>query len=311
MSFVKNKWKIAIVLSVFVAFVSCIRPSEKTDKKLPNLVFVFADQWRAQALGYAGNKQVKTPNLDRLADESLTFTTAISTCPVCSPYRASLLTGQYPLTHGIFYNDKPLKDEIKTIAEVYKDHGYKTGYIGKWHLNGHPEGEDRRVYRELPVPKSRRQGFDYWKVLECTHDYNNSLYQDEDNVRHTWNGYDAEVLTDFAIAYINRNKENPFILFLSWGPPHAPYPTAPEKYREMYADYQSINLRPNVPDTLKEKAQKAIAGYYAHCTALDEYISRIQKAIEEAGIEENTLFVFTSDHGDMLYSHAQVKKQKP
>ena len=132
---------------------------------------------------------------------------------MCSPTRASILTGQYPLTHGVFHNDKPLRNEVETIAEVYKEHGYITGYIGKWHLNGHPEGENTWEHRKLPVPKNRRQGFDYWKVLECTHDYNSSFYYDENNKKHFWEGYDAEVQTDSAITFIHRNKNNPFLLF--------------------------------------------------------------------------------------------------
>ncbi|MHC4497437.1 MAG: sulfatase-like hydrolase/transferase, partial [Planctomycetota bacterium] len=103
----------------------------------PNLVFIFADQWRAQATGYAGNTDVKTPHLDKLAKESINFTNAVSGCPVCSPYRASLLTGQYWLTHGIFYNDKSLDPDATTIGKVYSRAGYETGYIGKWHIDGH------------------------------------------------------------------------------------------------------------------------------------------------------------------------------
>ena len=292
---------------------SCSAGSGKMGKRAdkPNLVFVFADQWRAEAAGFAGNAQVKTPNLDRLAAESVNFSTAISTCPVSSPARASILTGQYPLTHGIFFNDKPLADNATSIAEVYREHGYRTAYIGKWHLKGHPKGEDRNKHRMMPVTEENRQGFEYWKVLECTHDYNNSIYYDEENVKHSWQGYDAEIQTDSAISYIERNKGKPFMLFLSWGPPHDPYLTAPEKYRNIYADRKNIKVRPNVPDSLAEAATKQIAGYYAHIAALDEYIGRLQVAVKEAGIERNTIFVFTSDHGDMLWSHALTYKQKP
>ena len=102
---------------------------------------VFADQWRAQDVGYNGNSQIKTPAIDQFAKESVVFTNAVSGCPVCCPYRASLLTGQYPLTHGVFYNDKALNPDATTIGKVYKQAGYETGYIGKWHLNGHEPGE--------------------------------------------------------------------------------------------------------------------------------------------------------------------------
>jgi len=119
------------------------RPANETLEK-PNVIVILTDQWRAQDLGYSGNQQVQTPNLDELARESMVFTNAISNCPVCSPARASLLTGQYPLKHGIFYNDKPLSSEAISIAEVYKENGYQTAYIGKWHVNGHQIGETTR-----------------------------------------------------------------------------------------------------------------------------------------------------------------------
>ena len=101
------------------------------------------------------------------------------------------------------------------------------------------------------------------------------------------------------------------MMFLSWGPPHDPFQTAPERFRNLYSDWKSIKLRPNVPDSLADKAAKQISGYYAHIAALDECLGKLLKTIKETGIEENTIFVFTSDHGDMLQSHAQSNKQKP
>jgi arylsulfatase A-like enzyme len=278
----------------------------------PNVIFVFADQWRAQDVGYNGNSQVKTPTIDEFAKESVVFSNAVSGCPVCCPYRASLLTGQYPLTHGVFYNDKALNPDATTIAKVYKQAGYETGYIGKWHLNGHEPGEKTFEARLKFIPKERRQGFDFWQVLECTHDYNNSFYYEDSPERLKWPEYDAIAQTKSAIGYIRdkSKSEKPFLLMLSWGPPHAPYETAPEKYRQMF-NPDSIKLRPNVPDELREKARKDIAGYYAHIAALDDCMKDLLAAVEESGIDENTIFVFTSDHGDMLYSHGEIKKQKP
>ena len=293
---------------VFLLFSGC---KQETIQK-PNVIFVFADQWRAQDLGYNGNTIVKTPNIDKLAEESVVFTNAVSGYPVCCPYRASLLTGQYPLTHGVFYNDKPLNPEANSIAKVYKQAGYETGYIGKWHLNGHEPGEKTFDARLKFIPKERRQGFDFWQVLECTHDYNNSFYYEDSPERLKWQEYDAIAQTKSAMAYISEKSKSdkPFLLMLSWGPPHAPYQTAPEKYRQMYSP-SDIEIRPNVPDKLREKARKDIAGYYAHITALDDCMKEILESVEKSGIEENTIFVFTSDHGDMLYSHGNVKKQQP
>ncbi len=269
----------------------------------PNLVFVFADQWRAEAAGYAGNKDVRTPNLDRLAAESINFENAVSCCPVCSPYRASLLTGQYPLTHGIFLNDVRLKDEAVSIAEVYQRVGYRTGYIGKWHLDGNQ--------RSAFIPRERRQGFEFWKALGCTHAYNNSFYYGDENVRLKWEGYDAIAQTREAQQYIRERAGGPpFILVLSWGPPHSPYETAPEKYRQLFKP-EAITLRPNVSEADRERARRALAGYYAHIAALDDCIGDLVQTLRDTGIERDTIFVFTSDHGDMLYSHGGQNKQQP
>ena len=270
----------------------------------PNLIFVFADQWRVQATGYAGNRDVKTPHLDKLAGRSINFTNAVSGCPVCSPYRASLLTGQYWLTHGIFYNDKPLNPEATTIGKVYSKAGYETGYIGKWHV----DGQGRTSF----IPRERRQGFKFWKVLECTHNYNKSLYYGDTDVKQYWDGYDAISQTREAQKYIQRHAgKSPFVLFLSWGPPHAPYHTAPEKYRKMFSDPDKLTLPPNVPNSLREKTGQDLAGYYAHMAALDDCIGDIVGTIRDCRIENNTILVFTSDHGDMLYSRGLTKKQKP
>ncbi len=282
-----------------------------TLKKQPNVVYVFADQWRASDTGYAGNKQVHTPNLDNLASKSLVLTNAVSGCPVCSPYRASLMTGQYWLTHGVFYNDKPLKPRGVTLANAFKQAGYATGYIGKWHLMGVSEDLPYPQNRQAPVPKDKRMGFDFWKTRECTHDYNHSFYYDENDVKHTWQGYDAIAQTQLASEYIETHADKgPFFLMLSWGPPHAPYETAPQKYRDMF-DPKEIKLRPNVPKELEETAKAEIAGYYAHMAALDDCIADLLGTIEKGGIEKHTIFVFTSDHGDMLRSHGMTKKQKP
>jgi len=285
-----------LILSSF--FISCSQRIEK-----PNIVFVFADQWRAQAMGYAGHPDVRTPNLDQLASEGVCFSNAISTSPVCTPYRAMLLTGKYVLKNGMFMNDVSLEPDSESLATLLKQEGYHTAYIGKWHLDGNG--------RSSFIPEDRRQGFDYWKVLECSHSYNNSKYWGNDDQLHVWEAYDAEAQTRDAIAYIEKHSKgnNPFCLMLSWGPPHAPYHTAPEEFQNLYENLD-VEVRPNVPDELIEETKVKLRGYYAHCSALDSYIKELQEAIRRSNIEDNTIFVFTSDHGDMIGSHGQVKKQK-
>jgi arylsulfatase A-like enzyme len=276
-----------------------------TARKRPNVVFVFADQWRAQATGHAGDPNALTPNLDSLASASVNLTTAVSCCPVCTPYRASLLTGQYPLTHGLFLNDLCLNDDAVSIAEVFAAAGYDTGYIGKWHIDGHG--------RSSFIPRQRRQGFDYWKVLECTHSYNKSPYYGDADEKLHWEGYDAVAQTRDARQYIAARARGPkpFLLMLSWGPPHNPYETAPEQYRKLFPDADQIQLRPNVPAKAQPAARKDLQGYYAHCAAMDACMGDLLKTLAECGIEDDTIFVFTSDHGDMLGSQGEHRKQRP
>jgi arylsulfatase A-like enzyme len=273
-------------------------------KNQPNIVYIFADQWRAQEFGFMGNENVETPNIDRLSSESLVFSRAYSNCPVSGAYRASLLTGTYPLTHGVFYNDKPLAKKFISIAEALNDAGYNTAYIGKWHLDGHG--------RDAFIPKDRRLGFEYWKARECTHDYNNSFYFADTPDTLRWNGYDAIAQTDDAMQYIvQHDKNKPFALFLSWGPPHDPYNTAPQEFKDKYKDLSKIKLRGNVPEKDQNNARKSLAGYYAHIAALDYCMGKLMECIKQNQLDENTIFIFTSDHGDMQYSHGQVNKQKP
>ena len=271
--------------------------------KRPSVVFVFADQWRAQATGYAGDPNVATPNLDALAGESVNFTHAVAGCPVCSPYRASLLTGRYPLTHGVFVNDVYLRPEAPSLAQAFSSGGYETAYIGKWHVDGH----GRSAY----IPPDRRLGFSSWKALECTHDYNRSAYYaGNSDEKLLWPGYDAVAQTRAAQEYIAEHAGRPFLLVLSWGPPHNPYQTAPEEFRRRY-DPARIALRPNVPERSAAAARADLAGYYAHCSALDACVGDLLGTIRDCGVGEDTIFVFTSDHGDMLGSQGRQRKQSP
>ena len=289
---------------VLLVFITCTTRAAEPARK-PNVLYLLADQWRAVATGYAGDPNVKTPHLDRLANQSVNFTHAVSGCPVCSPHRASLMTGQFPLTNGVFMNDVHLRDDATCLAEVFHAAGYDTGYIGKWHL----DGRGRSNY----IPPESRQGFDYWKVLECTHNYNHSFYYaGNDPTKRTWPDYDAIAQTQDAMQYVKEHArgDKPFVLFLSWGPPHNPYQTAPQKYRAMY-DPDKLQLRPNVPESMQKQPRQDLAGYYAYCTALDDCIGDLLKMLDDAGLTRETIVVFSTDHGAMLGSQGQYRKQKP
>jgi arylsulfatase A-like enzyme len=201
-------------------------------------------------------------------------------------------------------NDVPLAEGAVTLAKVLRTEGYDTGFVGKWHLNG----DGRSAF----IPRERRQGFDYWKVLECTHDYTHSFYYADGPEKLQWAGYDAMAQTRDAQEYLRSRATNgrPFLFVLSWGPPHSPYGTAPEKYRALY-DPAKVTLRGNVPRGPGTEWRRDLAGYYAHCSALDDCAGALLETLRETGLDRRTIVVFTSDHGDMLGSHGLSAKQKP
>lgn len=118
-------------------------------RQKPNIIYILTDQWRASAMGYSGDPNVKTPNIDALAKSSLNFKNAVSVTPVCTPYRAALMTGRYPTSTGMFLNDLHLPDEELCVAEVFGKAGYNTGYIGKWHLDGNER------FSFIPIEKGK------------------------------------------------------------------------------------------------------------------------------------------------------------
>lgn len=271
-----------------------------TARRKPNLLFVFADQLRACSVGFAGEEPVITPHIDRCAREGAIFTCAISPLPVCTPYRGSLITGRTPLSTGLVINDIPLKTTETSIAHVLNAAGYDTAYIGKWHLDG--------ANRPAPVPPGpRRQGFAYWMGANFEHNYDRSAYTDNEGRLATWPGFDAEAQTSHAIEYLKkRNPERPFGVFLSWGPPHHPYRTVPSRYLDMY-DPEAIAARPNCAQV----PRRDLWGYYAQTTFLDDQFARLMAALDGLGVKNETIVVFTSDHGDMHGSHGVYKKQWP
>lgn len=270
----------------------------------PNVLFVFGDQWRAQSTGFGGNAEVRTPCLDEFARGAIHLPLAISSCPVCTPWRASFLTGLNPDRHGLFLNDAPLDPDLPTIGKAFRAAGYETGWIGKWHVDGNG--------RMACIPPGRRHGFDYWKVLECTHRYNESYYYSGDSeTRLCWPGYDALAQTRDAIEWLRgREGDRPFFLALSWGPPHSPYRTAPAPYLEMY-DRAQVTVPANVPAGMEAGVRRNLAGYYAHASVLDQAFGELETALTGLGLAEDTLVVFTSDHGDMLGAHGLYDKQCP
>lgn len=288
---------------------SPLRAAQGSGKR-PNVLLVIADEWRAQAFGYRGDENAPTSAFDQFAQQSVDFTRAVSGAPVCCPARASLMTGQYPLTHRVYLNDVPLKPKGTTLGEAFAGAGYFTGYIGKWHLHGSPEGHYER--RLQYVPPEDRFGFEYWKAAECDHNYTHSTYYEGyDRTRQYWPGYDAIAQTEDAQAFITAHARqvDPYFLVLSYGPPHFPY-LAPPAYQARW-DHHDIQLRPNVPAGVREAAINELRGYYAAIDILNDCFGRLMQTLESTGTADDTIVVFQSDHGEMAYSQGLKYKDVP
>jgi arylsulfatase A-like enzyme len=295
----------------------------------PNVVFVFSDQHRRSAMGCAGNEDVQTPNLDRLAAQGTRCSNAYANYAVCSPSRASLLTGQYPQTHGVVKNDLPVPTDAPSIARAFQEQGYRTGYVGKWHVDGWPRDE------WIP-PGERRLGFDdHWAVYDCSHQYFDAEYHRDSPEAIPIDGYEPVEQTNLAMEFV-RESEQPFCLFLSWGPPHDPYREVPERYRDLY-DPDELTPRPNVEPILPDaedhpapsildappvreyegepypyaRPQEGLADYYAAVTALDDQFGRLMDCLEQEGVADETVLTYSSDHGDMFWSHGKNQKGHP
>lgn len=298
----------------------------------PNLLIVFPDQMRAQAMGFMGADPVLTPNLDRLADESRVLVNAVSTNPLCSPYRASLLTGKYPYGHGVITNANSwgnrfgayLKPHERCLGDVLRDAGYACGYIGKWHLDppDAPPAEDwtTSVWDAYTPPGPRRHGFDFWHAYGCENNHLRPSYdvdRSPPGARLMVDQWSPEHEADVACDFIRnaggscRPAGRPFALLVSMNPPHTPYAAVPERYRRLYAgaDARDLLTRPNVRlDGDGRLAADSVRDYFAAVTGVDEQVGRILDCLSEQGLERDTIVVFTADHGDMMGSQGRMYK---
>lgn len=270
----------------------------------PNLLVVLADQWRGQDQGWTGESAVRTPHLDRLATTGVAVRRAFANFPVCGPSRGSLLTGQPPARHGVVANDLPIRDDVPTFAEVLGADGYRTGWVGNWHLNGMP--------RLQWVPPERRGGFTRWASAHCSHRHRDGHYFIGDTTaeRIDFTGYEPEVLTDLAIRWIEQDHAagRRFAHVVSLAPPHDPYDTVPQHYRDRHpAD--AVRVRGNAEDDPGQRRMQQL--YWAAISAVDDQLGRLLATLERLGELENTLVVVTADHGDMLGSHGLRAKQVP
>lgn len=269
----------------------------------PNIIFIFADQLRYSALGCSGNQIVQTPNFDRLASEGVVFSNAFSGCPICSPYRGQVLTGRYSHINGVVCNEYRFFDDQTTIAHMLRDEGYRTAYIGKWHL-GHP-----------PYGEHMRYGFDDLYAYNCSHSYYRVSYYHNEAGPFKIDGFapntETQLTLDYIEEHLQKSPDQPFCAFVSWGPPHwngggdKAYNQYPQEHN-IY-DPEKVDVPDNVPIQFRDFAKKEIADYYGMVTSIDACMKEIMDALEKWGLTENTIVCFSSDHGDHLSSHGYGK----
>jgi uncharacterized sulfatase len=285
------------------------------------IVVIMTDTQRRDMIGCYGNKDMKTPNIDKLASEGIRFEKAYTCQPVCGPARSALFTGLYPHSNGCWGNSMPLGDNVKTIGQRMKDYGFHTAYIGKWHLDGGdyfgigrcPEGWDEKYWYDMRC------------YLEEMSDEDRLWSRKPEIMKHrnvTEEFTYAHKCSNKAIDFLTNHNDEDFLLVVSYDEPHHPF-VCPEPFSSMYEDYE-FPKSPNVQDRLEGKPehQKAWSGnkmyedkealkikhpYFFGCNSYVDYeIGRVIKAIDE--YSPDALVIYTSDHGDMLHSHSLNNK---
>ena len=286
--------------------------SEAPRKRPPNVIWVFGDQHRGSALSCAGDPNLNTPNIDRLAAEGVWFRNARIGFPLCCPARGSILTGRYP-HQCVPAHEARMPPELPTVAHSFKDAGYHTAWFGKWHVDGFNERGGRAALHV--IPRERRGGFDTWVGYEN----NNAQFDcyvhghdgDQEVDHYRLPTFETDALTDLLLSHLDGRGDQPFFAALSVQPPHDPY-TAPAQWMQRHNPAR-IQLRPNVPDIprITEQARRELAGYYALIENLDWNLGRIRAAIEKLGLTDDTYIIFFSDHGDHHGSHGHFRKMTP
>jgi arylsulfatase A-like enzyme len=272
----------------------------------PNILWIVTTQWRAQACGYAGDPNARTPFLDALAAESVNFTQAVTPHPFGPFARAALLTGILCPENGVRDYFDPLPADARTIAHDMRERSYETAFLGKWHLGTRDPNASLTggAHARTVVPVANRGGFDFWEGFESGFLINDPWLHGTrlpEPVRFA--GYQSDILCERASAVLH-DMAGPWFAVVSLEAPHPPYGDPASGI--LPRDPASIVLRPNVPAEAEARARRELAGYYAHIEATDRAIGRLVGSLPKA-----TIIVFTSAHGDMHGSHGLFRKGWP
>lgn len=332
--------------------------AEAAPRKRPNLLYVFPDQFRREAMGFWRKKEyahalrtrtdsVVTPTLDKLAGQSIVFNQAVSTCPVCSPHRGMLMSGMYPWQNGVVNNchetrTDGLRHDIRCFTDVLAGAGYDTAYVGKTHWERNdplfdekgnyvgattpPGGHSMNAYDTYIPPGESRHGNDYW--FQCVKDvhkdprvYSNDtsrIQGRKDGEQYRPKIYSPKLEADVLVDYLKngqgqRDASKPFCAIWAPNPPHNPYDSEQDcdevAYREHYEGREGLLNHPNAKgQETTPQAEKRVPFYFANVTGVDRQLGRVLQALDESGEADNTIVIFTSDHGEMMGSHGKFGK---
>ena len=343
----------------------------------PNILFIHTDEQRADTLGCYGNSVIETPHLDRLASEGTTFEDGHCTHPLCCPSRGTLLTGRYPSAHGLWRNGLHLPETERTIAELLRDAGYRTGLLGKGHFQPwHGDPDEFEESHSTHAFEDESRVWDFWSTFDgpyygfdhlamtyqhghrevCGGHYGHWLREEHpdtlalfpqsaaleptDPAYNTWKSavpvevHSSRWVADQTIAFMDEAGDDPFFAWVGFPDPHFPYnPPAPYCYSFDPADvplpvdptgevwdedvprYITYHLEEKYGvdwRTMPEAVQREIiAHYYAMVDLVDDEVGRILDALDARGLADDTVVVFTSDHGDWLGDHGLFQKGIP
>ncbi len=278
----------------------------------PHILFVLVDQLGARWLPTYGNPVVSTPILDAFTGESTVFERAITTSPICTPYRGCLLSGLYPSQTGITKNGQAYPADLPSLADYLNAAGYATHWLGKWHLSGAPQ-------RNRSVPPESRAGFQHFIGWESHHvdHWRGLIWADDADDAIAMRGHETDALTDIAVAQLGQaaGENAPFFMLVSYQAPHPPC-SPPDEFMEMYANCDLLP-EPNADQNTWFKhevwnADYAVGEfrqrYFGEISHLDAAFGRLLRGLDDLKLRENTLVVFTSDHGEMAGAHGLFGK---
>ena len=253
-----------------------------------------------------GNPDIKTPHIDRLANEGVLFENAFTSFPLCSPFRASFFTGKYAHATGVFANHYPISVGQDFLVDILRDVGYQTGYFGKWHLDG-------GASPGFVPPGERRLGFDHFIGFNRGHHYFDSVYFKDTDQPYTSSRYEPDYQTDQLIEFMEGCQSDlegrPFFAMVNYGPPHPPLEAA-EHYLSLYSS-EEVTLQDSVPKDAQSQnaAREFLSRYYGLIACTDHNVGRLLDWIDKRDLIDDTVVIFLSDHGEMAGEHGRYAKK--